>query len=121
MTRRSLKPGQPLLLGSLFIHDRPRARVRPALGVEVYCPCCHDRRHVHGWGAEERVDAVSHRASHCVAGSLFAADGYWIGLDPSRKAENRKTLAEFVRLDAEWQARFGAPSPSSPEPLGSLS
>jgi hypothetical protein len=118
MTRRSLKPGHPLLVGTLFIHERPSLRARPVLGIEVHCPFCHDRRHVHGWGESDRLDAVSHRAGHCVVGSPIR-DGYHIGLDPTRKVENRVTLAEFARQSADWQARSGPAVPiGTPMALG---
>lgn len=95
MTRRKLEPGQPLLVGRLFVRGRG---LRSSLGLEVWCPYCKTS-HVHGWDDPPfRSDLVSHREAHCTPGSPLYDRGYHVGLDPSHHAHNRATLDRLLNL-----------------------
>jgi hypothetical protein len=110
--RRSLRPGEPLLVGRVRILDGGRAEP-PSLGIDVWCPYCK-RAHNHGWvgydGLPEghRADRVEHREPHCDHRSPFERSGYWIAQDPSSAAENQATIAQYVRRLTAWKARHAA-------------
>jgi hypothetical protein len=92
--RRSLPRGTPLLVGRVRVEGfRP-----PVLLLEVWCPWCK-RLHVHGWsGDDRRADHVEHRVAHCLDGSPLQGQGYYVGLDPAAREENRRAFAAFERL-----------------------
>jgi hypothetical protein len=122
--RRSLRPGDPLLVGRLRILDGGRGEP-PSLGIDVWCPYCK-RAHNHGWAGYDglpeghRADRVEHRVAHCDAGSPLERSGYWIAVDALWAEENRATYQEYLRrLDAWKVRRAAAPAPaqaSTPPP-----
>jgi hypothetical protein len=57
-------------------------------------------------------DIVEARQAQCVAGSPLRGRGYYIGLDPSRGAENRKVVKQFLEQMERW--RQARPVPRSP-------
>ncbi len=119
-TRRSLRPGQPLLVGHLVILDRDLRSTAPHLGVDVWCSHCH-RSHNHGWeDLPFRLDAVSHRNAHCPHGSPFDVCGYHVGLDPSAAglADHKRVIREFKGHLARWHARRARPTTSVPLTAG---
>jgi hypothetical protein len=104
MTRRSLSPANPLLVGPLSAR-RVSPAGQPYVAIAVWCPYCK-RRHEHGWDPESRRShAVSHRAAHCDDGSPLCGGGYFIGPDPAHAAANRAALDEFDADMRRWQAR----------------
>ncbi len=115
MTRQSLTPADALLIGRLYLHARGGGRYRPFLGIRVWCPYCHDT-HQHSWiDPPFKSNTVDHRAAHChdhvtrkgmkLQSPLREGGGYFIGLDPSAKAENAKVIREFAEAFTRWEER----------------
>jgi hypothetical protein len=109
-TRRGLKPHELLLVGRLRMHRRGPRSGEPCLAIDVWCPHCK-RFHHHGWvdgtaGSPVRIrlDVVDHRAAHCTVGPLSVpgSGGYYIGLDPSHAAYNRRILRQHREALAAW-------------------
>jgi hypothetical protein len=112
-TRRSLKPTDALLVGRLYAYRQARSRSpgrigRPALGIKVWCPFCKTT-HVHGFEDPPfRMDAVSHRAAHCISpGSPLKRAGYFVGLDPASKVHNLEVAREHGEQMAEYAELVG--------------
>ncbi len=86
---RAVPPDIPVLVGVVerVLGQRGRPDV---VQLVVYCPYCR-RLHEHGWGDtgdHTRVDYVEHRHAHCGDRSPLREKGYYIALDPTRKADH---------------------------------
>lgn len=51
----------------------------PDATLQIWCPECR-RHHRHGWCLDDDYDVISHRVAHCDRGSMYAQDGYFIGV-----------------------------------------
>lgn len=69
--------------------------------ISVYCPFCKCE-HNHGWGFDgvyKRVDHAEHRGAHChTQESPLKEPGYYIALDPTKKADHVRVFAAVAAM-----------------------
>jgi hypothetical protein len=88
-------PNDVLLVGDLMVHRKGAEPRRPYLQVAAWCPFC---RHEHflPWPDVFRLDSVEPVELPCRGGPQFGGRRVFVGLDPGRRAEQKRISDDFA-------------------------
>jgi hypothetical protein len=94
-TTAALADPELLMCGTLMTHRRGPEKLRPYLQVSIWCPYCRHHHYIQQVDAC-RLDGVIGPVTLPCRGDPYEGRPVYVGLDPEKAAENRRTYEAFT-------------------------